>query len=82
MNILLTTERSEVVPFFRAVRTKKKGREATPMGAKPLIRGREATPSLQGLAVRSSVFSTKVVQNVDGFGRKLVGTIFEPNWTN
>ena len=26
---LLTTERSEVVPFFRAVQAKKKGREAT-----------------------------------------------------
>ena len=28
---LLTTERSEVVPFFRAVRVEKRGHEATPM---------------------------------------------------
>ena len=29
LGCFLTTERSEVVPFFRAVRARKKGREAT-----------------------------------------------------
>ena len=35
--VLLTTERSEVVPFLRAVRARKRGREATPLqgGAAP-----------------------------------------------
>ena len=62
--IFLTTERSEVVPFFRAVRAKKRGREATPKGGEappsmvakrpltggeaPPIFGREATPRLLG----------------------------------
>ena len=32
--ILLTTERSEVVPFLRAVRAMKRGREATPQGGR------------------------------------------------
>ena len=31
-HLFLTTERSEVVPFFRAVRAEKRGREATPQG--------------------------------------------------
>ena len=56
----LTTERSEVVPFFRAVRAKERGREATlpthttsphpspPRGAKPLPFGREATHTVRG----------------------------------
>ena len=50
---LLTTERSEVVPFFRAVRTKKRGREATPPpgGVKPPHQGREATLT-SGLEIR------------------------------
>ena len=30
----LTTERSEVVPFFRAVRAEERGREATPQGGR------------------------------------------------
>ena len=34
MNDLLTTERSEVVPFLRAVRAMKRGREATPQGGR------------------------------------------------
>ena len=45
----LTTERSEVVPFFRAVRAEKRGRKATPsMGAKPPPLGREATSIFTG----------------------------------
>ena len=45
MVCLLTTERSEVVPFLRVVRAEKKGREATlPQGGEaPLPKGREAT---------------------------------------
>ena len=34
MKYYLTTERSEVVPFFRAVRAEKRGREATLQGGK------------------------------------------------
>ena len=43
----LTTERSEVVPFFRAVRAKKTGREAIPKGGRSPP-GREATPQGRG----------------------------------
>ena len=80
----LTTERSEVVPFFRAVRAKKRGREATLPGGRSRphlwsrsdLYGRGVTFSLQGVPLRSPVFFNKVVPNVDRFGRNLAGMIF------
>ena len=40
---LLTTERSEVVPFFRAVRAEKRVAKPPTPGAQPPLQGREAT---------------------------------------
>ena len=67
--IVLTTERSEVVPFFRAVRGRERGREATPppcggeaptkVAMRPFVGG--------GVPLRSWVFDQKVVLNVDRF---------------
>ena len=46
---LLTTERSEVVPFLRAVRAEKRGHEATPTpGAKPSSLSGKATSIFTG----------------------------------
>ena len=68
MLCLLTTERSEVVPFFRAVRGRERGREATPtcggeapnkVAKRPFVGG--------GVPLRSWVFDHKVVLNVDRF---------------
>ena len=59
-----------MVPFFRAVRVKKMGREAIPppWGRSPPLKGREATLTLQGVALRSPVFANEVVLNVARFG--------------
>ena len=80
LSSFLTTERSEVVPFFRAVwARKKRGRSPpTPGGAQPpSSRGREATPILQGARLRSLVFSQKVALNIARFERNFAGMIFE-----
>ena len=64
----LTTERSEVVPFFRAVRGRERGRKT------PLCGGEVPTKVVKrpfvggGVPLRSWVFETQVVLNVDEFG--------------
>ena len=66
--IFLTTEQSEVVPFFRAVQMEKRGRD-DPLGSEaPLPMGREATLSILGVGLRSSVSAGKLALNFDGFG--------------
>ena len=61
---ILTTEQSEVIPFLRAVRAKKRGREATPQGGRrPPVRGREATVCW-GVTLRSPVFYGEVALNI------------------
>ena len=79
MKYYLTTERSEVVPFFRAVRAEERGREATPQGGRsPPSMVAKRPQSCCGLTLRSSVFLESFALNVNGFGRNLVGMIFGP----
>ena len=66
-----------MVPFFRAVRAEKKGREATsPGGEAPPLLGGVKPPPLLWARLRSLVFWGRVVLNVGGFGRNLVGMVF------
>ena len=74
-----------MVPFFRAVRAEKRGREATPFpggeapspgGKAPPILGGRSLPPLLWARLRSLVFWGRVVLNVGGFGRNLVGMVF------
>ena len=79
MVAFLTTERSEVVPFFRAVRAEKRGREATPQGGRsPHSRVAKRPLGCWGVTLRSSVFSLEVAPNVNRFERNLVGMVFRP----
>ena len=66
---LLTTERSEVVPFLRGVRgeEEERSRSDPPWEAKPPF-PREATLILQGARLNSPVCATKVAQKINRFG--------------
>ena len=58
-----------MVPFLRAVRAEKRGREATPsLGAKPPSLSRSDFDLHGGVALRSLVFVKKVALYIDGLG--------------
>ena len=66
----LTTEQSEVVPFFRAVRGRERGvaKRPPPCGGEAPTKVAKRPFVGGGVPLRSWVFWSKVVLNVDGFG--------------